>query len=82
MRSSSSVAANYRASKRAKSAKDFAYKINVVEEEADESQFWLEFLLEFEPKDLEETKKLLKEAGELTAIFTTIGKNMKQYSKT
>lgn len=78
MRSSSSVAANYRASKRAKSKKDFIYKISVVEEEADESLFWLEFLLEFDPKEKEETKGLIKEASELTAIFTSIGRKLKQ----
>ena len=37
-----SVAANYMAASKAKSKKDFSYKINITEEEADESYFWLE----------------------------------------
>ncbi|WP_373399572.1 four helix bundle protein [Algoriphagus halophilus] len=40
LRSSSSVAANYRAAMRAKSNADFIYKLKIVEEEADESQFF------------------------------------------
>jgi len=46
IRSSTSVAANYRSANRAKSDRDFINKMKIVEEEADESQFWLEFLLE------------------------------------
>ena len=76
-RSSSSVAANFRASKRAKSSKDYSYKINVVEEEADESLFWLELLSEFNQEKKIEIELLMKEANELTAIFTSIGRNLK-----
>ncbi|MUP45576.1 four helix bundle protein [Gramella sp. BOM4] len=68
IRSSSSVAANYRAANRAKSDKDFVNKLKIVEEEADESQFWLEFLLgTFEDKH-NEIQKLIKEVDELIAI--------------
>ncbi len=42
IRSAGSVGANYRATKRAKSGKDFIYKIEIVLEEADESLYWLE----------------------------------------
>jgi four helix bundle protein len=45
LKASSSVAANYRAVNRAKSKADFANKIKIVLEEADESNFWLTFLL-------------------------------------
>jgi len=47
IRSSSSVGANYRASRRAKSKPDFINKLKIVEEELDESLFFLELLQEF-----------------------------------
>lgn len=48
IRSSSSVAANYRAACKARSKADFVNKIGIVEEEADETLFWLEFLIDLE----------------------------------
>ena len=50
LRSGTSVGANYRASCRAKSRADFIYKLGIVEEEADESLFWLELLVESKVK--------------------------------
>jgi len=47
IRSSSSVGANYRASQRAKSTADFINKLKIVEEEADESVYWLEIFQEY-----------------------------------
>ncbi|WP_242670073.1 four helix bundle protein [Gramella sp. KN1008] len=47
IRSSSSVGANYRAAQRAKSDADFINKLKIVEEEADESMYFLELLIEF-----------------------------------
>ena len=44
LRSGTSLAANYRAACRARSAPDFISKINIVEEEADESAYWIELL--------------------------------------
>ncbi|WP_425637543.1 four helix bundle protein [Algoriphagus yeomjeoni] len=70
IRSSSSVAANYRAVCRAKSKADFINKLKIVEKEADESQFFLEVIDEINT-DLElspEIKRLIKEADELVAI--------------
>jgi four helix bundle protein len=64
-----SVAANYRAACRARSDAEFAAKIGVVLEEADESLFWLEVLLERQAGDAELRRPLLSEADELTAIF-------------
>src|SRR5579863_785839 len=67
LRSATSVAANYRAACRARSRRDFLFKLGIVEEEADESLFWLEFIGEaglMEPTRLEE---LISEAGQLTA---------------
>jgi four helix bundle protein len=74
IKSFTSVAANYRAACRAKSKADFINKIAIVEEEADESHFWLELLTESGILSLEETKVHLDEANQLTAIFTSIRK--------
>ncbi|MCW3085520.1 MAG: hypothetical protein JWP12_2886 [Bacteroidetes bacterium] len=71
MKSSSSVAANYRAVCRGKSNADFLNKLKVVDEEADETLFWLEFIKDLEIKcDPAELAFLMKEANELTAIFS------------
>jgi len=77
IRSATSVAANYRSACRAKSLADFIYKINIVEEEADESHFWIELLIDLYPN--QSTLLSLKdEANQLTAIFTAIGKTSKE----
>jgi four helix bundle protein len=68
IRSSSSVGANYRASQRAKSTADFINKLKIVEEEADESVYWLEIFEEILPKNSEEIQTLIKEGKELLAI--------------
>ncbi|PQJ81915.1 four helix bundle protein [Polaribacter glomeratus] len=69
IRSSSSVGANYRASQRAKSTADFINKLKIVEEEADESVYWLEIFEEVIPEHNEEILKLKKEGSELLAII-------------
>jgi four helix bundle protein len=73
IRSSSSVGANYRAVQRAKSIPDFVNKLKIVEEEVDESHYFLELLLEIviiEKLQFENSiKQLLKESAELTAII-------------
>ena len=68
IRSSASVGANYRAACRAKSNKDFLNKLKIVEEEADESMYWLEILMELGNKETQELKRLHKEGDELVAI--------------
>ena len=78
IRSGTSVAANYRAACRARSKADFVSKITIVEEEADETLFWLELIVETKLVKEERLKDLLKEADELTAIFTATGKTTKQ----
>ena len=78
LRSATSIAANYRAACRAKSKADFIYKIAIVEEEADESLFWLELLNEGEIVISERLIILIKEANELTAIFTSIRKTSRE----
>lgn len=77
-KSSSSVAANYRAVCRGKSDADFLNKLKIVDEEADESLFWLEFIKELEIEcDKIELEKLIKEANELVAIFSAGIKTIK-----
>lgn len=68
IRSSSSVGANYRAANRAKSDRDFINKLKIVEEEADESMFWLEILLEINSNNTITIQNLIKESDELVAI--------------
>lgn len=75
LRSATSVAANYRAACRARSAAEFASKINVVLEEADETQFWLEMLEEAGVVPSSRLVQLHQEAAELTAILTIARKN-------
>lgn len=75
LRSSTSVAANYRAACRARSALEFAAKIGVVLEEADESLFWLEMLEQSGIVKEELLINLKQEAAELTAILTSIRKS-------
>ena len=77
-RSSSSVGANYRSACRGKSLADFINKIVIVEEEADESIYWLELMEETGLVNSAVVSGLKKEANELTAIFTAIGKTSKQ----
>ena len=78
IRSGTSVAANYRAACRARSDADFVSKITVVEEECDETLFWLELTEEAAIMDKEKILKLKNEANELTAIFTASGKTARQ----
>ena len=68
-RSATSVGANYRSACRARSHADFVAKIALVEEEADESAYWLEIAKASNLVSTTAVEPLLKEAGELTAIF-------------
>ena len=77
LRCSSSIGANYRSACKGKSTADFINKIVIVEEEADESIYWLELMEEAGLVDSEEIYLLKNEANELTAIFTSIGKTAK-----
>jgi four helix bundle protein len=69
-RSGTSVGANYRATCRARSRPDFISKINIALEEADESAFWLEILVEGKITSGRTAWDLLEEANEFCAIFT------------
>lgn len=81
LRSATSIGANYRAALRAKSRPDFIYKIKIVEEESDETIYWLELLKESNINFIQIIEKLLCEAKELTAIFSKIAITTKQRSK-
>lgn len=69
IRCSTSVASNYRASCLAQSKASFVAKLSIVIEEADESAFWLEFIIDENLLKKQRIEPLLQEAKELTAIF-------------
>jgi len=68
LRSGTSVGANYRAACRSKSTPDFISKMGTVEEEVDESGYWMELLTDSGKIKLAKVSALLQEANELTAI--------------
>ncbi len=70
LRSATSMGANYRAACRARSRSEFIAKMHIVQEEADETQYWLELLREAGTLAEEEYHTLRAEAAELTAIFS------------
>ncbi len=80
LRSATSVAANYRAVCRARSRADFISKLGIVLEEADESLFWLELLVDAGLIQSEKVKMPLAEANELVAIFVTSLRTAKEKS--
>jgi four helix bundle protein len=71
IRSGTSVAANYRAACRARSKPEFIAKLGVVEEEADESAFWLELIIETGLLSAAKVTPLLTEAGEIVAMMAS-----------
>ena len=74
-RAGTSVGANYRAACRARSKLEFIAKIGIVEEEADESAFWLELIIEAELLKAELVHPLLEEANELAKIMASSRKS-------
>ena len=80
LRSGTSVGSNYRAACRAKSQADFISKVGIAVEEADESLYWLELIVESKMKienSRPEIESLIKEADELVAIFSASIKSAK-----
>ena len=75
IRSATSVAANYRAACRARSRSEFIAKLGVVEEEADETAFWLELIIDSGLLTEARSHPLLTEAGELVAIMAASRKS-------
>ena len=68
-RSGTSVGANYRAARRARSNREFVAKLGVVEEEADETAFWLEIIIEDKMLPADKVEPLLDEANQIVAII-------------
>ena len=74
LRSATSVGANYRAVCRAKSRPDFIAKLGIVEEECDESLYWLEMLVETNQIKPALIASLMKEGEEILAIVVASAK--------
>ncbi|HEY1582679.1 MAG TPA: four helix bundle protein [Chthoniobacterales bacterium] len=77
LRSGTSVAANFREASRARTSAEFASKLEVCVQEADESDLWLELLQEDCGIATTDVQALLKETNELIAIFITMSKRTK-----
>lgn len=78
IRSSSSTGANYRAACRAKSSADFINKLKIVEEETDESIYFLELLHHFNPTFHDRINILVKEGNELLSITVSSLKTLRE----
>ena len=81
LRSGTSVVANYRAVCRAKSTPDFINKLRIVEEECDESLFWMELLVENQIMKASRLTGLMKEADEILAIVVSSAKTARSSSR-
>ncbi|MEN9489339.1 MAG: hypothetical protein RL494_1604 [Bacteroidota bacterium] len=71
IRSGTSIGANYRAVCRARSDREFISKMNIVLEEADETMFWLELIIDRKWFNENEVLNLLDEGNQLSAIFVS-----------
>lgn len=71
LRSGTSVGANYRAACRARSRREFLAKLGIVEEEADESQFWMDLIIARGWGDTDRVVRLREEAQQLVAIVVS-----------
>lgn len=71
IRSATSTGANYRAACRARSRMEFIAKLGIVEEEADESIYWMELLTESGFVPCDKVSRLLKEANEILSIIVS-----------
>jgi four helix bundle protein len=78
LRSGTSVGANYRAACRAKTTRDFIYKLGVVEEEADETDYWLDILGESGLVKRSRLTDLVQECNEITAIVVAATKTARK----
>ena len=77
-RSGTSVAANYRAACRGRSKAEFVSKLAIVEEEADETMFWLEVINEMSIYEEPVVENLIKESDEIIAIIVSSIKTIKK----
>ena len=78
MRSATSVGANYRAACRAKSTADLINKLKIVEEEADETLYWLELIVEGHLLPESQVKHLMKETDEIVAMTVASIKTLRK----
>ncbi len=81
IRSGTSVGANYRAACRARSRPDFISKVGIAIEEADESLYWMEMLVEGNLMRKELLSSLIQEADEIVAILTASAKTARAHQK-
>jgi four helix bundle protein len=82
LRSGTSVGANYRAACRARSRAEFQAKLGIVEEESDESAYWMEILIDAGLVKSKLVEPLLGEANELTAIMVASINTSRRRGKT
>ena len=80
LRSATSVGANYRAACRGKSTADLIAKLSIVLEEADESLYWMELLIEAELIPAERLQSLMRETNEIVAMLVTSLKTLRSKS--
>lgn len=76
-KSGTSIGANYREANRSRSKADFTNKIKICESEASETIYWLKLIEELNWTEPDKIKQLKKEANEILAIFTSVGKQLK-----
>ncbi len=81
LRSATSVGANYRSACRAKSTADLIAKLSIVEEEADETLYWLELLIESRLITAEKLNNLMQETSEILAMTVASIKTLRQKPK-
>lgn len=77
VRSATSVGANYCEANAASSKKDFKNKIYICRKEIQETKYWLELIAQTNKEEIENFRKLWKEAHELTLIFNRIGTSLR-----
>jgi len=77
-KSGTSIGANYREANRSRSKADFINKILICESEASETLYWLEIITDLEWSIADNMQKVVSEATEILAIFTSIDKNFKR----
>ncbi|HUE81118.1 MAG TPA: four helix bundle protein [Pyrinomonadaceae bacterium] len=80
VRAGTSVGANYRAACRARSKAEFIARLGIVEEEADESAFWIEIIIRSRLLKPRLVESLLREANELVAIMTSSRKTSSKHN--
>jgi len=82
LRSATSIGANYRAACRGKSNADLIHKLSIVEEEADETLYWIELLVEAELVAQKKVSELMKEVDEVVAMTVASIKTLKKTTTT